>query len=150
MTAKFEKYLTECQHCLFFHQQWKERGPRLQGLPREESRLRWASDNCQKTTPLNYHIYSYQGIGWRSWKNPPVGPPSGRVANQTIVSVPCSTERDAAGPPMRVRTQPGSTAFTSTLDPRAASPTIRVRAWMAAFEPQQASANSPTTATCPP
>src|SRR5260221_10208037 len=33
MTAKFEKYLTSCQHCLFFHQQWKERSQRLQGLP---------------------------------------------------------------------------------------------------------------------
>src|SRR5205807_6398101 len=56
MTAKFEKYLTSCQHCLFFHQQWKERSQRLQGLPLEESRLRWASDTCQKTTPLNDHI----------------------------------------------------------------------------------------------
>src|SRR5260221_13548980 len=53
MTAKFEKYLTSCQHCLFFHQHWKERSQRLQGLPLEESRLRWASDTCQKTTPLN-------------------------------------------------------------------------------------------------
>ena len=33
MTAKFEKYLTSCQHCLFFHQHWKERSQRLQGLP---------------------------------------------------------------------------------------------------------------------
>src|SRR5947208_16781253 len=30
---------------------------RLSGPP-EESRLRWASDTCQKTTPLNDHIYS--------------------------------------------------------------------------------------------
>src|SRR5260221_5412086 len=58
MKAKFDKYLTSCQHCLFFHQQWKERSQRLQGLPPEESRLRWASDTCQKTTPLNYHMYS--------------------------------------------------------------------------------------------
>src|SRR3989442_591724 len=58
MTAKFEKYLTSCQHCLFFHQPWKERSRRLQGLPAEESRLRWASDTCQKTTPWNDHMYS--------------------------------------------------------------------------------------------
>src|SRR5258708_8465781 len=56
MTAKFEKYLTSCQHCLFFHQQWKERGRRLEGLPLEETRLTWASDTCQKTSPLNYQI----------------------------------------------------------------------------------------------
>src|SRR5260221_14016123 len=94
-------------------------------------------------------VLCYQGIGWRSWKNPPAGPPSGRVANQTIVSVPCSTERDAAGPPMRVRTQPGSTAFTSTLDPRAASATMRVRALMAAFEAEEAGAKSPIAESWP-
>src|SRR5258708_39856693 len=33
MTGKVEKYLTSCQHCLFFHQHWKERSQRLQGLP---------------------------------------------------------------------------------------------------------------------
>src|SRR5260370_38184832 len=102
MTANFEKYLTSCQHCLFFH--------------------------------LNYHMYSYQGSGWRSWKNPPVGPPSGRAANQTIVSAPSSTDRDAAGPPMRLRTQPRATAFTSTLAPRAASPTMRVTPFSTALE----------------
>ena len=58
MTAKFEKSLTSCQHCPFFHQQWKERRQRLQGLPLEESRLSWASETCQKTTLLNDHMYS--------------------------------------------------------------------------------------------
>src|SRR5260370_35427385 len=93
MTANFEKYLTSCQHCLFFH--------------------------------LNYHMYSYQGSGWRQWKNPPVGPPSGRVANHTIVSAPSSTERAAAGPPMRVPTQRGPPALTSRLDPRSVTATMR-------------------------
>ncbi len=35
-----------------------QRSQLLQGLPLEESRLRCASDHCQKTT-LNYHIYSF-------------------------------------------------------------------------------------------
>src|SRR5919108_1990429 len=48
-------------------------------------------------------------------KKPPVGPLSGNVANQTAVSAPSSTDLGAAEPPMSVRTQPGSTAFTNML-----------------------------------
>jgi hypothetical protein len=57
---------------------------------------------------------AYHSIARRSWKNPPDGPSSGSVASQTIVSAPSRGERGADGPPMSVRTHPGSTAFTST------------------------------------
>src|SRR5258708_39922242 len=70
MTAKFEKYLTSCQHCLFFHQHWKVRGPRLQGLPREEcpslgparSRVgRW----CQLcSSPSSSRVHSTITVLW--------------------------------------------------------------------------------------
>src|ERR687885_86142 len=79
----------------------------------------------------------YQGIWRRSRKNPPVGPPSGSVASQTIVSAPFSTERVALGPPMSVRTHPGSRQFTSTLGAPAratASATMRVSALSAVLE----------------
>lgn len=56
----------------------------------------------------------YQSMARRSWKNPPVGPSSGSVASHTIVSAPSCGARGAEGPPMSVRTHPGSTALTST------------------------------------
>src|SRR4029453_19589086 len=56
----------------------------------------------------------YHSMALRSRKTPPVGPSSGSVASHTVVSTPCSTDRGADGPPMSVRTQPGSTALDST------------------------------------
>src|SRR5690242_18492847 len=49
----------------------------------------------------------HHSMGFRSRKNPPVGPSSGNVASQTAVSAPSSGLRDAPCPPIRVRTQPG-------------------------------------------
>jgi Transposase, Mutator family len=57
----------------------------------------------------------HHGIGRPSRKNPPVGPPSGKVAAQTIPAAPSSTGRPPR-PPMSVATHPGHTAFTNTPD----------------------------------
>src|SRR6185436_4615983 len=56
----------------------------------------------------------YHAMRCLSLKKPPVGPPSGSVASHSVVSTPCCTDRGAEAPPMSVRTQPGSTALTST------------------------------------
>ena len=74
---------------------------------------------------VGFMASSYQGIGVRSRKNPPVGPSSGSVASQTTVSAPSSTLRGACGPPIFVRTHPGQAAFTLTLACRTSSATIR-------------------------
>src|SRR4051812_48341087 len=74
----------------------------------------------------------YQAIRFRSWKKPPLGPSAGSVASQTIVSAPSSTLRVAFGPPMSVRTQPGSTQFTRADGNAEAS--ITVIAFSVAFE----------------
>ena len=76
----------------------------------------------------------YQAIGFRSRKNPPVGPRSGSVASQTIVSAACSGLRGAPGPPIFVRTHPGQTALTLILAGLTSSATIRVRAFSAALD----------------
>ena len=95
----------------------------------ERKCLRDEQSNSRKVRSLvKQCATSHQGIGWRSWKKAPVGPPSASVASHTIVSVPCSTDRGAPEPPISVRTHPGSTAFTRTLLPRAASATMRVSA----------------------
>src|SRR5215475_7810047 len=60
----------------------------------------------------------YQSTCRRSRKNPPVGPLSGSVASQTVVSAPSSTDRGADRPPISVRTHPGSTTFASTPESR--------------------------------
>ena len=52
-------------------------------------------------------MWFHQSVAFRSRKNPPLGPFSGKVASQIAVSAPSSGERLAASPPMRVRTQPG-------------------------------------------
>src|SRR5262245_56170674 len=77
---------------------------------------------------------TYHGIGSRSRKNPPVGPPSGSVASHTAVSAPLRTPREALGPPMSVRTHPGHTLLTSTPSPAVALATIRVSALSAVFD----------------
>src|SRR6185295_4402147 len=82
----------------------------------------------------------YHSIGRRSRKNPPVGPSSGSVAAHTIVSAPCSTERGADGPPISVRTQPGSTALASTPRPRYVSASSFVNALSAVFDIEYAGA----------
>ena len=51
-----------------------------------------------------------------SRKNWPDGPPSGRVASQTVVATPSSMLRVASG--LRVLTQPGSTELTKTSVPQ--------------------------------
>ncbi len=48
----------------------------------------------------------HQPIGLRSRKKPPVGPPGGSVAAQTIPAAPKATSRVAPGPPMSVLTPP--------------------------------------------
>jgi len=63
--------------------------------------------NLEQSGWLNYH-----GIRWRSRKNPPVGPLSGRVASHTGVSAPCATVRGARSPPMSVLTHPGQAELT--------------------------------------
>src|SRR5829696_7985795 len=76
----------------------------------------------------------YQGIGRRSRKKPPVGPLSGRVAAQTGVSAPSSTERVAPDPPMSVRTQPGQTELTRIPLPRSSEARMRVSTFKPALE----------------
>ena len=73
----------------------------------------------------------YQGIGLRSRKNPPVGPPSGRSASQTGVSAPSSTDFAAFFPPMSVRTHPGWTEFTKMPELLSSSARMRVTAFTA-------------------
>jgi hypothetical protein len=64
-----------------------------------------------------YHIrwLCYQKISFLSRKNPPLGPSSGKVANQTGVSAPCAGLSGACGPPISVFTQPGQAEFTRIL-----------------------------------
>ena len=76
----------------------------------------------------------YQGIGSRSRKKPPLGPSSGRVASQTAVSAPSSTERGALSPPIRVLTQPGQRELTRIPEPASSAASTRVRALSAVFE----------------
>jgi len=45
----------------------------------------------------------YQAIIFLSRKNPPVGPPSSRVAIQTAVSAPSAGDRSASAPPISVQ-----------------------------------------------
>src|SRR5258707_5978012 len=86
MTAKFEKYLTSCQHCLFFHQQWKERGPRLQGLPPEESRRQMGVRYLSKNYAIELShvqppsLVSLVGAPWRARRHVTSGWPSRRSA----------------------------------------------------------------------
>src|ERR1700724_54563 len=55
---------------------------------------------------------SYQWISFRSRKNLPEISGGASVANQTAVSAPSSTDLDALGPPISVRTQPGHIELT--------------------------------------
>jgi len=57
-------------------------------------------------------LRSYQGSGFPRWKNPPVGPSSGRVANSALVLPPSLISIVALGPPMSVFTQPGCAELT--------------------------------------
>src|SRR5512134_1969235 len=88
-------------------------------------------------------------MGWRSRKNPPVGPSFGSVANHTIVSAPSCGDRGADGPPMSVRTQPGSAALTSTPLASYECARIRVNAFKAAFDIEYAGAYPDIVASCP-
>jgi hypothetical protein len=76
----------------------------------------------------------YQPIGWRSPHMPPVGPSSGSSASHTGVSAPSSIERSASAPPMRVRTQPGQQALTSTPLPARSFASCTVSMLSAAFD----------------
>lgn len=60
----------------------------------------------------------YQGIGSRSLKKPPLGPPSGSMASQMGVSAPCWGDSGASSPPKSVLTQPGHAEFTRMLSSR--------------------------------
>ena len=77
---------------------------------------------------------SYQLICFFSLKKPPVGPTSGSVAAQTIVSAPCSGVSGAAGPPISVLTQPGSTELTRMFIPFSSSARMRVSAFSAVLD----------------
>src|SRR5438477_2406550 len=92
----------------------------------------WTSEfRCAPPIP---HLRSHHAIGRRSLKKPPVGPSSGSVASQTVVSTPCRTDRGADGPPISVRTQPGSTELASTPRTRYVWARMRVNAFSAAFD----------------
>src|SRR5262245_39618490 len=82
----------------------------------------------------------YQSISRLSLKKRPVGPFAPSRAAQTMVSAPCSTERGAPAPPMRVRTHPGLTQLTSTPVPFVAAASCIVIALSAAFEIEYAGA----------
>ena len=71
--------------------------------------------SCHRTTEVINPTMNYQLILCRSRKKLPVGPPFGSVASQTAVPAPSAGVLGAPAPPMRVRTQPGQTAFTRTL-----------------------------------
>lgn len=88
-----------------------------------------------------------QGTSFRRYQNPSVGPSSGSVASHTIVSAPSSTVVGAPDPPIRVRTQPGSAALTSTPGPASAA-TIRVSAFTAAFDSPYAPAAGGSSTMC--
>src|SRR5260221_10834660 len=76
----------------------------------------------------------YQGIGFLSRKNPPVGPLSGSIASQTAVCAPFSTLRLAVGPPISVRTQPGQIELTRIFSSAVAVATMRVSALSMVFD----------------
>ena len=94
--------------------------------------------NLEQSGGLNYH-----GIRWRSRKNPPVGPLSGRVASHTGVSAPCATLRGACLPPMSVLTHPGQAELTRILDPRVTLANRAVIAFNNVFEIRYAGTSTP-------
>ena len=63
-----------------------------------------------------------------------MGPLFGRVAAQTGVSAPSSTERVAPDPPMSVRTHPGQTELTRMPLPRNSEARMRVRTFKPTLE----------------
>src|SRR5262245_48571842 len=71
-----------------------------------------ASEACLCMRGGNAISLGYQGIGLRSRKKPPCGPPLGSVASQTAVSAPSARDLGAFGPPMSLRTHPGLIELT--------------------------------------
>ena len=71
---------------------------------------------------------TYQGMGRRSRKKPPVGPWLGGMAAQTMDLAPSSTGRGAFEPPISVWTDHGFAAFTRMPLPRRSEARMRVRA----------------------
>src|SRR5215470_18174089 len=78
-------------------------------------------------------LHFHQGMARPSRKKPPVGPPSGSVAAQTIPRAPSSTGRPP-DPPMSVATHPGHTAFTRMPLPSSSSASMTVSPFSASFE----------------
>src|SRR5689334_10448428 len=91
----------------------------------------------------------YHSIARRSRKNPPLGPSLGSVASHAIVSAPSRGDRGAEGPPMSVRTHPGSTALIRTPSARYVSARILVNAFTAVFDIEYAGAYADILASCP-
>lgn len=75
----------------------------------------------------------YQGRGWPSRKNPPVGPSSGRSAAHTTLAAPSATGLPPTLP-MSVATQPGQTLLTRMPAPRSSAASMRVKALSATFD----------------
>src|SRR6185369_12347982 len=91
-------------------------------------------DDAKKPTGVRLRVQFYHAIALRSRKNPPVGPLSGRVASQSAVSAPFSTDRFAPRPPIAVRTHPGSTEFIRIPIPSLSAARTRVTTLIPAFD----------------
>src|SRR5580698_182762 len=76
----------------------------------------------------------YQLIASPAWKNPPVGPSSGRVANSTSVFAPSAALIGAALPPRSVFTHPGCAEFTLLFVCRSSCARWIVNMFSAAFD----------------
>jgi hypothetical protein len=66
-----------------------------------------------------------------------------------VVATPSSTEREAFGPPMSVRTQPGQTALTLMPVPWSSLAKIRVSAFRPALETRYAGKRLPMSPSWP-
>jgi hypothetical protein len=75
-----------------------------------------SNESNRSRRPISPHRVNpgslYQGSVSPRWEKPPVGPLSGRVANNTLVLPPSETSIGAAAPPISVLTHPGWAEFT--------------------------------------
>src|SRR5215510_4499747 len=82
----------------------------------------------------NHNIY--QGRASPRWKNPPVGPSSGKSASATAVFAPSTTSIGARSLPISVFTQPGWAALILTFVPSSVLAVVTVSMFSAAFDEQ--------------
>src|SRR4051812_49479349 len=109
----------------------------------ERSRRRGCDQHRDEADPRNHAKPSrkkrafwhelHSEVGSPSRNTPPVGPDGGSLHAQRTEAAPFATGRGAPGPPLSVRTQPGSVAFTRIARGRNSSAKSRVMAFSVAL-----------------